>query len=392
MTSDPPFGAWLKHRRKALGLTQPQLGARVGCAGETIRKIEAGRLRPSEHVAERLAEQLAIPVGERAAFVRRLRTTAGASGEQLPFRAVFSSTATPHAASSLPTPLTPLIGRARELACVAQAVTRDAVRLLTLVGPPGIGKTRLALQVARDVAGQFADGVVLVELAPISDPALVIGTIEQSVATLSGADRSPLDRLIEALRDKQLLLVLDNFEQVLAAAATVSTLLERAPGLKVLATSRIPLQVYGEHEYGVPPLAVPDTDMASSRAGPAQVHEYAAIRLFVERAQAVRSDFALTVENAPAVVALCRRLDGVPLAIELAAARMKMFTPEGLSGRFHYALDAVTKGPQNVPPRQQTLRGAIAWSYDLLPSIVQTLFNRLGVFVGGFTIEALTAL
>jgi predicted ATPase/class 3 adenylate cyclase len=288
---------------------------------------------------------------------------------------------------NLPVQPTPLLGRERELDAVI-GLLRGTPRLVTLTGPGGSGKTRLALQVAAHLVDDFADGVFLVTLAPIRDPGLVAPTIAQTLGVRETEGRPLLDTLKDHLRERSLLLLLDNFEQVIAAAPLVAELLATCPGLKALVTSRAALHVRGEQEYPVPPLSLPD---ATRTQAPERLSQYAAVALFIERARAVRPDFAVTNENAPAVAEICCRLDGLPLAIELAAARSKSLTPQALLTRLEHRLKLLTGGPRDLPARQQTLRDAIAWSYDLLAVEEQLLFRRLSVFVGGCTLGAAEA-
>jgi len=289
---------------------------------------------------------------------------------------------------NLPAQPTALIGRESAVLAVADLVRRDGMRLLTLTGPGGAGKTRLALQAAADLLDAFRDGVWFVALAPIRDHTLVLTAIAQALGVAESPGQ-PLEESLKAyLRSRQTLLVLDNFEQVLDAAPLITALLAAAPGLKALVTSREVLHLYGEHEYEVPPLSLPDLHHLPPIE---RLTQYEAVRLFIERAQAVRSDFAVTGENAPAIAEICVRLDGLPLAIELAAARSKLFPPKALLARLDKRLSLLTGGPRDLPARQQTLRNAIAWSYDLLDPTEQAIFARLGVFVGGCTLEAAEA-
>jgi predicted ATPase/class 3 adenylate cyclase/DNA-binding CsgD family transcriptional regulator len=327
-------------------------------------------------------------------------TAPGLAADFPPLRTLDSR---PH---NLVLPLTGLINRDQEVTAVAELLGRDDVRLVTLTGPGGVGKTRVALQVAMLLLPVMADGVFLVSLAPLTDPALVASAIVQALDLRQRGDRPARDQLFECLRGVSMLLVLDNFEHVLSAAPLVTELCANAPNLTVLATSRERLNLRGEHEVAIAPLAAPparagvrppasgamnqpsDTGLPAPDAG---LMMYPAVQLFVERAQAVRGDFELTSENAAAVAEICRRLDGLPLAIELAGARTNVLPPQALVGRLEQRLSVLTGGPRDLPPRQQTMRGAIAWSHDLLNDVEAAVFRRLSVFAGSFTIEAAEA-
>jgi predicted ATPase/class 3 adenylate cyclase/Tfp pilus assembly protein PilF len=291
--------------------------------------------------------------------------------------------------NNLPLQPTPLIGREKEVSEVCALMGAEATRLLTLTGPGGIGKTRLALQAAADLLDDFPDGTFFSQLAILSEAGLLIPAIAETLGVKETAEQ-PLDEsLKDYLSERRLLLVLDNFEQVLEAAPTVTELLAVAPGLKVLATSRAPLGLYGEHVYPVPPLALPDL----KRPPPLEsLTQYEAVGLFVERAQAVKPDFRVTNESAPAVAEICVRLDGLPLAIELAAARITMLPPRAILQRLGRRLKLLTGGARDLPERQRTLRATIEWSFALLEEGEQVLFGRLAVFSGGRTLEAIEAI
>jgi predicted ATPase/class 3 adenylate cyclase/DNA-binding CsgD family transcriptional regulator len=288
--------------------------------------------------------------------------------------------------NNLPAQPSPLVGREREVAQVCERLRNPAVRLLTLTGPGGTGKTRLSLQAAAELMDEFEGGTFFVPLAPISDPTFVAPTIARALGLTETADQTLEELLIDYLGERHTLLLLDNFEQVLGAAALVTELLSAAPNLKVVTTSRILLRLYGEYEFAVPPLEVPDPGRRQSLE---QVTQYEAVRLFIERARAAKADFAVTSDNAPEVAEICARLDGLPLAIELAAARIKLLSPRAILDRLGDRLKLLTSGARNLPERQRTLRGAIEWSYKLLDAAERTLFTRAAVFSGGFTLEAM---
>ena len=288
--------------------------------------------------------------------------------------------------SNLPLQLTSFIGRAQELEAVKQILSGE--RLLTLTGPGGSGKTRLAIQASAELIAQFPDGVFFVPLAHISDPGLVPSTIAQTLGIREFPGWSIRESLKNDLIDKTLLLVLDNFEQVLPAAPSVAALLADCGEVRILVTSREGLHISGEHEFPVPPLTMPNLALAPSADA---LSHYAAVELFLQRARAVKPDFHITDETAPVVAEICRRLDGLPLSIELAAARIKLLSPRAMLERLEHPLVFLTGGARDLPPRQQTLRSAVAWSYDLLNEQEQQLFRRLAVFAGGCTLEAVAS-
>ncbi len=290
--------------------------------------------------------------------------------------------------NNLPMQHTPFIGREQELAAVGQLLSLEDVRLVTLTGSGGTGKTRLGVQVAAELTDAFADGVFFVNLALINDTALVVPTIAETLGIREAGSRPLRERLVEELQQKQLLLLLDNFEQVVSAALQVVDLLAACPKLKVLVTSREVLHVRAEREFPVPPLELPDPKRLPDLA---TLSHNAAVALFLQRAQAAKPDFQLTNANARAIVEICARLDGLPLAIELAAARMKLLPLQAMLARLGQSLQVLTGAARDVPARQQTLRNTIAWSYNLLDAQEQQLFQRLSIFAGGCTIEAAEA-
>src|SRR6266487_24969 len=290
--------------------------------------------------------------------------------------------------NNLPVQPTSLIGREWEVASLVELLRRVDIRLVTLTGPGGTGKTRLALQVAAELSDLEWRGSYFVDLAPVSDAAQVIPSIASTLGLREERGRSPLECLTEEIDQNRVLLLLDNFEQVLDAAVHVSDLLVACPQLKIMVTSRAVLRVRAEREFAVPTLTLPDS---AQMPGLEALMQYESIVLFVQRTQAVVPEFRLTDMNAPAVVEIVRRLDGLPLAIELAAARMKLLSPEALLARLNQPLQVLTSGARDVAARQQTLRNTIAWSYNLLDAQEQELFRRLSAFVGGCTLEAAEA-
>ncbi|MCC6178512.1 MAG: tetratricopeptide repeat protein [Chloroflexi bacterium] len=287
--------------------------------------------------------------------------------------------------TNLPVVRDALIGRERDLTVARQRLLNPEVGLLTFTGAGGSGKTRLALQLATDVREQFDDGVFLVELAPLRDATLLLAIVAAALGVPERAGQ-PVDEILRGyLSARRLLLVLDNVEHLLAAAPAVASLLAAAPGLKVLATSRAPLRLRGEREYHVTPLAMPDLERLP---GPEALRQYAAVELFVRRVAEFQPGFAVTGGNARAIADICVHLDGLPLALELAAARCRVLSPQAIAARLEHRLSLLTGGPVDQPRRHQTLRDAIAWSYDLLTETEQRLFRTLSLFVGGWTLDA----
>jgi predicted ATPase len=338
----------------------------------------AAALRQYEECVRILETELGLPPSEETtSLYEQIRTTSADREEPL-----LPASLPRH---NLPAQSTPFIGRKVHVDAVRQELTHPEVRLLTLTGTGGTGKTRLGLRVAADLLDDFEDGVFFVALAPIRDPALVTPTIARTLGIREFEGRPLQESLVDHLRGKHTLLMLDNFEHLVSAAPMVSDLLAAAPGLKVLVTSRASLRVYGEHEYPVTPMTTSDPQALPPLERLAQVE---AVQLFTQRAQAVKADFALSEENAPDVAEICVRLDGLPLAIELAAARVRLLPPHKMLSQLDSRLRFLTGGARDLPARQQTLRSAIDWSHELLNDDENALFRRLAVFVGGCTLEA----
>ena len=382
-TSAATFGAQLRQYRERAGLTQEALADQAGLARNAISALERGeRQRPYPHTVQALADALQLSADERTTLLAARHGRARAAPPTDP-----SASLSPGA--PLPTSLTPLIGRDTDVQVMTQLLARSDVRLVTLLGPGGVGKTRLALHVAFLMMNQFHDGATFVSLAAITDPALVIPTIAAAVGVRDVGGQLLHTVLERTLHAHQRLLILDNMEQVADAALDIAALLHACPQLHMLVTSRAPLRVRGEHEFLLAPLSVPRFERVPRLD---EVMQSAAVQLFVARVQAVAPAFALTPTNAATVAAICRRLDGLPLALELAAARGKVLPPTTLLARLDRALPLLSGGTRDVPERQQTMRTTIAWSYDLLSSDDQHLFRQLAVFQDGWTLDAAEAI
>lgn len=384
------FGTLLRRHRLAAGLTQAELAERTHISVRSVSDMERGVSRwPHRDTVALLAESLRLAPEERAAFEMAARRPRIHYGVRAPgdVGALHPQWRPPHL-PNVPIPLTPLLGREREEAALAHLLRQDDVRLVTLTGPPGVGKTRLAIRVAAPVAQDYMNSVVFVPLADVRAPEMVLPTVAQALGVREMGHEPLVDMLALALGQRTILLLLDNVEQVLAAVRALADLLARCSGMKLLVTSRAALRIRGEHEFPVMPLPVPDPARPHT---PDALARYAAVALFAQRARAVRPNFALTPAQAPAVAAICARLDGLPLAIELAAARSNLFTPSALLARLERRLPLLSDGARDLPERQRTLEDAIAWSYDLLDAREQWLFRQLAVFRGGWTLEAAEA-
>ncbi len=376
------FGVLLKRYRLDSGLTQETLAERARISTRAVSDLERDVQRlPRRDTAALLADALALSPHRRALFVAAARPAGDPSAP------VIALDGSPY---TLPASPTPLIGRDDEVAEIVGLLGRGGARLLTLTGPGGVGKTRLAVQVGGELCDDFADGIVFVSLAPVRDPALVLSAVAGALGVHEGGEHPLAESVTAYLRDKRLLLLLDNMEQVIGAATLVADLLAACPRLSALATSRAPLRLRGERQFPVRPLALP-APAEREQAMPEALAGVAAVRLFVERARAVSPVFRVTDANAAAVAAICRRLDGLPLALEMAAAWVKLLPPAALLARLEQRLPLLTGGPRDLPERLRTMRGAVAWSYELLDAGERVLFRRLAVFVGGCALEAAEA-
>jgi len=379
------FGEWLKRRRSALGLTQEQLALKINCSTSALRKFESEERRPSAEIVEQLADIFSIPQEERNSFLRFARgdwqAISGGDAGETPWRAS-KADAVPR--SNLPASTTSFIGREKELGEIVRLVAKD--RLVTLAGAGGIGKTRLSLKAAQELLNAFPDGVWFIELAPLSDPALIPQAMVSTLGLIDQAGRSALNILTDFLQSKHALLILDNCEHLIQASAQLTeTLLRACPDLHILATSREALGVPGEITFSVPALSVPEIEQSIVIE---TITKCEAVQLFIERAQAALPGFVLTQDNVPAIAQVCHQLDGIPLALELAAARIKMMSLEELTSHLNDRFHLLTGGARTALPRHQTLQALIDWSHDLLSESERVLLRRLSIFAGGWSLEA----
>jgi predicted ATPase/transcriptional regulator with XRE-family HTH domain len=380
------FGYWLRLKRKTLDLTREGLAGRVGCSAGTIQKLEEEERRPSTQMAQRLAKIFNIPLDEQPAFLRFARGEVHSQIAETQAEAPWNPSAK-LLPSHLPIMVTSLVGREKEIAEVHNYLLSPDVHLVTLIGPPGIGKTRLSIESARTALPDFPHGVFFVPLASLDSPTLIAVTVAQAMGYVGAGNVSTFEQLKEGIGNKQLLIVLDNCEHLIEDVASLaSSLLSACPHLKILTTSRESLRIPGEWQYPVQALDVPALDSPSVDMD--AVLNFPALSLFAERARAVRPNFSIDAENVKAIAAICRQLDGLPLAIELVAARMRLITPQALSERLQDEFLSSTDGLRGVPTRQKSLKDAIDWSYALLSGEEQKLFSYFSVFSGGCTLEA----
>lgn len=407
-----PIAMWLRRSRKGQELTQKALANRVGCSVKLIQKLEQGERRPSRQIAQLLAHHLNIPEQEQQDFVKFARSVERGRRLLFPFG---HSSPTSRTAIHLPAYHTSFIGRNELICTLVCALANRASRLLTLTGSPGVGKTRLGVEVVHtmqaledgEYAGAcFTDGICFVSLAPVSNPQMLYSAVAQALGIcgldtdieVASTSASPDgERVIAYLREKEMLLVLDNCEHLSTAAHRVADMLKSCPRLYILATSREQLYLGEEREVRVPSLMVPTQNpgtevsrirRATTGAYPSvQQSPCPSVQLFVERTRAAQPDFELTLDNADAVTEICRQLDGVPLAIELAAARMKILTPHAILERLGRGLDLLTGGARDLSPRQHTMSSAIEWSYNLLDERERTLLCHLAAIEGSFPIS-----
>ena len=377
MSEEISFGSWLRKQRRGLDLTRQAFADQVGCAEVTLRRIEAGTLKPSKELAGILLEKLGIPEAERPQWVSFAR---GLS--DFPLSSIQTSI---KLLTNLPAPLTTFIGREKEQSDIIQLLTKH--RLVTLTGSGGVGKTRLSIKIGEQVLGNYIDGVWFLELASLSNPELLPQAAAALFSITTQSDIPYTDLLINFLRAKYTLLILDNCEHLLDAIAHLAdTLLKNCPHLKILVTSRESLEIAGEALYRIPSLRLPGLQYQLD-----SLRDFESVKLFEERAQLAQFDFSLTMENASLVAQICQRLDGIPLGIELAAVKVGMFSTEQIAKQLEESFNLLTGGSRTALPRHQTLHASMNWSWSLLTEPEQTLMRQLSVFAGGWNLESARA-
>ena len=380
--SPATFGAWIKSRRRQLDLTQSELGKRAGCSEAAIRKIEADERKPSRQLAELLAHALEIPASEKETFLQFSR---GVLINEIRIEAKSHP-------NNLPALLTSTVDRTHDLATVSALLKTGTVHLVTLIGSPGIGKTRLSIHCGKEALDDFPDGVWFVDLADITNAEFFIPSFAHFIPTLSLPPSPSLSQLLSKLKDKTLLLILDNFEQIVEGASLeVAQILKACPNIKIIVTSRVPLHIYGENEYPLPPLSIPPRDAEKTHD---KLMQFESVQLFFARTRQHQPKFNITVENANAIVEICAILEGIPLALELAAATLRQMTLDEMVAllRGKDWVRQIATPARDLPQRQRTLENVIDWSYTLLTDEQKDFFCRLGVFSGWFDAEAATAI
>ena len=367
------FARLLRYYRLASGLTQEELAERAHLSARAISDLERGvKALPHRHTVELLAEALEIPVADlEQAIVRRRGPRANRDKILLPIQP------------------TSFVGRDAEVSGVTTLLRQPGTRLVTVTGSPGIGKTRLTLAAAEMLAEDFADGAIFVPLAPIRDATRVPEVLAQTLGVLPVDSKSVEQQLIDHLRTKHILLVVDSFEHVLDAGSTLAQILAPCPRVKLLVSSRAALNIQGEHRFDLGPLELPSPGYVPALD---DLPHFSALQLFAERARPVNPNFQITADNALAIVEICRKLNGLPLAIELASARVNVLSPQDLLARLNRQLHVLTGGPRDLPERHRTMRQAISWSYELLTEREERLFRRLAYFSGDFSLEAAEAI
>jgi predicted ATPase/transcriptional regulator with XRE-family HTH domain len=377
--SSNSFATLLRGFRRRVGLTQEALAERATLSSRAISELERGtKTGPHRTTVALLASALNLSVEERHLLESSTRRKRGYRTARL----------TEEGQTVFPEPPTPLVGRERDVLEVVHRLRHEGARLLTLTGPGGVGKTRVVIAVARAMQEDCPDGTTFVSLAPLRDARLIASTLVACLKLSAASGRSDEDCLVAHFKRREAILVLDNFEHLLEGAPLVSMLLRACPRLKVIVTSRIPLRIHGEQRVDVGPLQVPER---ADVIHPEAAGRYPSVRLFVQRARAVRRDFALSDANVATITEICRKLDGIPLAIELAAVRIAHLSPQSLLTRLNHRLEVLTTGPTDAPERQQTMTNAIAWSYSLLAQPQRRVFRRLSVFAGGWDLQAAEA-